>query len=106
MTDLDLERQVFEDYKSKYLDIYDKTEGDKPDDAASIINEADFARELIQRDEINVAYILAFLAEAYACNDFWDTQKSDAIVEICATEKRETARFKTMIAQYHFLGTI
>lgn len=43
---------------------------------------------------------------ADACNDFWDTQKSDATVEICATEKLETARFKTMIAQYHFLGTI
>ena len=159
VTDLDLEQQVFEDYKSKYLDIYDKTEGDKPDDAASIIDEADFAHELIQRDEINVAHILALLAEANAdqdsldpkirdvskakrkmvydllgserrlrskrnliekvieqlmprmtegqpiadaFNDFWDTKKSDAIVEICATEKLETAAFTTMIAHYHF----
>jgi type I restriction enzyme, R subunit len=61
---LDLDAQTFEDYKSKYLDIHDKTKADKPTDAASIIDEVDFELELIQRDEINVAYILALLAAA------------------------------------------
>lgn len=59
-----MDAQTFEDYKSKYLDIHDKAKTDKPTDAASIIDEVDFELELIQRDEINVAYILALLAAA------------------------------------------
>ncbi|EPX80258.1 type I restriction endonuclease subunit R [Litoreibacter arenae] len=77
--DLDLEAQIFEDYKSKYLDIHDKTKADKPDsDAVSIIDEVDFELELIQRDEINVAYILALLAEAFADQDSLDPKVRDA----------------------------
>lgn len=76
--DLDLKPQDFEDYKSKYLDIYDKTKADRPDDAASIIDEVDFELELIQRDEINVAYILGLLADAYADQDSLDPKARDA----------------------------
>ncbi len=76
--DLALEPQVFEDYKSKYLDIHDKTKTDKPDDAASIIDEVDFELELIQRDEINVAYILSLLSEALADQDSLDPKIRDA----------------------------
>ncbi len=77
-SELALEPQDFEDYKSKYLDIHDKTKADKPDDAASIIDEVDFELELIQRDEINVAYILGLLAEAYADQDSLDPKVRDA----------------------------
>ncbi|MEM7047879.1 MAG: type I restriction endonuclease subunit R [Pseudomonadota bacterium] len=62
--DLPLHKQQFEDYKSKYLDLYDiiqKTEHEK----ASILSEVDFELELIRRDEINVAYILRLLTEAH-----------------------------------------
>ena len=59
---IDLEAQTFEDYKSKYLDIYDRTRN-APEAGASIIDEVDFELELIQRDEINVAYILRLLSE-------------------------------------------
>ncbi|GAA6187837.1 type I restriction endonuclease subunit R [Litorivita sp. NS0012-18] len=76
--DLDLATQEFEDYKSKYLDIHDKTKTDKLDDAASIIGEVDFELELIQRDEINVAYILALLAEAFEDQDSLDPKTRDA----------------------------
>ena len=76
--DLDLEPQVFEDYKSKYLDIHDKAKAEKPDDAVSIIDEVDFELELIQRDEINVAYILALLSDAYAEQDSLDPKIRDA----------------------------
>ena len=76
--DLDLAAQEFEDYKSKYLDIHDKTKADKADEAASIIDEVDFELELIQRDEINVAYILALLAEAYEDQDSTDPKIRDA----------------------------
>ncbi len=60
--DLDLDEQTFEDYKSKYLDIYDRTRSDK-EEGVSIIDEVDFELELIHRDEINVAYILKLLAD-------------------------------------------
>ena len=75
---LNLDAQTFEDYKSKYLDIYDKTKTDRPDDAVSIIDEVDFELELIQRDEINVAYILALLADALVDADSLDPKIRDA----------------------------
>ncbi len=52
----------FEEYKTKYLDIHDRVR--RGDEAVSIIDEVDFELELIHRDEINVAYILALLAES------------------------------------------
>lgn len=76
--DLDMKPQDFEDYKSKYLDIHDKFKTEKPNDGASIIDEVDFELELIQRDEINVAYILSLLAEAYADEDSLDPKIKDA----------------------------
>ncbi len=60
--DLVMESQEFEDYKSKYLDLYDKTKKlDKP--KVSILDEVDFELELIHRDDITVTYILNLLAK-------------------------------------------
>ena len=60
--DLAMESQEFEDYKSKYLDLYDKTKKlDKP--KVSILDEVDFELELIHRDDITVTYILNLLAK-------------------------------------------
>jgi type I restriction enzyme R subunit len=59
--DLDMDAQTFEDYKSKYLDIFDRTRKDRDEEKASIIDEVDFELELIRRDEINVAYIIKLL---------------------------------------------
>lgn len=65
--DLTMTEQRFEDYKSKYLDIHDRACDATDDDArSSIVGEVDFELELIRRDNINVAYILALLAEANA----------------------------------------
>jgi type I restriction enzyme, R subunit len=61
--DLNMDEQTFEDYKSKYLDIYDRTRSRNEEKEESIIEEVDFELELIQRDEINVSYILKLLAE-------------------------------------------
>ncbi len=60
--DLDLSEQEFEDYKSKYLDIYDRSRSNE-EEGASIVEEVDFELELIHRDKVNVAYILKILAE-------------------------------------------
>jgi type I restriction enzyme R subunit len=62
--DLGLDEQEFEDYKSKYLDMYDRTAEDK--EKVSILNDVDFEVELIHRDEINVTYILRLLAQMKA----------------------------------------
>ena len=65
--DLTMTEQRFEDFKSKYLDIHDRArDASDVDPKASIVGEVDFELELIRRDNINVAYILALLAEASA----------------------------------------
>jgi type I restriction enzyme R subunit len=53
-----MDEQDFEDYKSKYLDIYDKVKTNTKKEKDSILLDVDFELELIQRDEINVSYIL------------------------------------------------
>jgi len=60
--DLTMTPQLFEDYKSKYLDLYEKVRSDHHKEKTSILEDIDFELELIHRDEINVAYILKLLA--------------------------------------------
>lgn len=62
INDLKINEQTFEDYKSKYLDIYDKVRKDTVKQKESILEDIDFEIELIHRDTINVAYILKLLA--------------------------------------------
>ena len=61
--DLPITEQEFEDYKSKYLDLYDKVKNDHQKQKTSILNDIDFELELIHRDQVNVAYILKLLAQ-------------------------------------------
>lgn len=61
--DLGIEEQEFEDYKSKYLDLYDKVKTETGGEKASILEEVDFELELLAMDVINVAYILTLLAK-------------------------------------------
>ncbi|MEM1324545.1 MAG: type I restriction endonuclease subunit R [Bacteroidota bacterium] len=61
--DLAMDAQTFEDYKSKYLDLYQATRSLTTKEKASILNDLDFELELIRRDDINVAYILQLLAQ-------------------------------------------
>ncbi|MDY0196561.1 MAG: type I restriction endonuclease subunit R [Tenuifilaceae bacterium] len=82
---LDMDEQHFEDYKSKYLDLYDKT---KPHDKekVSILDDVDFELELIHRDEINVSYIIQLLIKlkANSKKDAEQTQKE--IINLLNTE--------------------
>lgn len=61
-SDLSMSEQMFEDYKSKYLDLYEKIKTDKTSEKVSILEDVDFEFELIAKDEINVSYILKLLA--------------------------------------------
>ncbi len=59
--DLAMNEQLFEDYKSKYLDLYDKVKIYRQKEKVSILEDVDFELELIHRDEINVNYIIQLL---------------------------------------------
>lgn len=59
--DLAMNEQLFEDFKSKYLDLYDKVKSGHQKEKVSILEDVDFELELIHRDEINVAYIIQLL---------------------------------------------
>ena len=61
--DMDLSEQEFEDFKSKYLDIYERSRSEG--EGVSIVEEVDFELELIHKDDVNVAYILTLLAELH-----------------------------------------
>lgn len=61
--DVTMSAQRFEDFKSKYLDLHETVKSDSDGEKESIIDDVDFELELIQRDEINVAYILELLAK-------------------------------------------
>ena len=61
--DLKMGEQEFEDYKSKYLDLYDSIKSNKESEKVSILEDVDFELELIHKDEINVNYILMLLGK-------------------------------------------
>jgi type I restriction enzyme, R subunit len=61
--DLKMTEQLFEDFKSKYLDLYDKVKSDHQKEKVSILEDVDFELELIHRDEINVNYIIQLLVK-------------------------------------------
>ena len=66
--DLSLPAQRFADYRSAYLDLYDKVKSDNQVQKACILNDVDFELELIRRDVINVQYILQLLARLYSAD--------------------------------------
>lgn len=84
--DLAIEEQKFEDYKSKYLDLYDKVKSNHQKEKVSILEDVDFELELIHRDEINVAYIIQLLIKlkANVKKDVQQTEKE--IFNLLSTE--------------------
>jgi len=61
--DLNIPEQKFNDFQSKYLDLYEKMKGSGGPEKVSVLDDVDFELELIRRDNINVAYILSLLKE-------------------------------------------
>jgi len=58
--DLGISEQEYLDYRSKYLDLYEKANSSDKE-KASALEDVDFELELMHRDIINVAYILNLL---------------------------------------------
>ena len=72
---LSMNEQQFNDYKSKYLDLYEKAKPGNQKEKVSILEDVDFELELIHRDEINVVYILKLLANLHNGADKEKRQK-------------------------------
>lgn len=66
--DLEIGDQEFEEFKSKYLDVYESvatSSGEK----VSILADLDFELELVKRDEVNVGFILRLIAQMVGASD-------------------------------------
>ncbi len=53
--------QNYEDYKSRYLTLYENVKTERNGQKVSILEDIDFAIEVIQTDKINVTYIMNLL---------------------------------------------
>ena len=82
--DLEISEQDFEDYKSKYLDIYDKVRNDNSRDKDSILNDVDFEIELVHRDEITLYYILSLIKQLVRIESKVYAKKRKALTNIIA----------------------
>jgi len=84
--DLGMDEQTFENYKSKYLDLYDTIRSETQKEKVSILNDIDFELELIRRDEINVTYILTLLAKLYDSEPKEQAEQRKAISDMLGSE--------------------
>jgi type I restriction enzyme R subunit len=83
---LKMTEQLFEDYKSKYLDLYDKVKNEHQKEKVSILEDVDFELELIHRDEINVAYIIQLLIKLKSQTQKDTTKAEQEIFNLLSTE--------------------
>jgi type I restriction enzyme R subunit len=84
--DLQMGEQLFADYRSKYLDLYDKVRGDTEKEKVSILDDIDFELELIRRDKINVSYIIALLQNLQDATPEEREKQHKSIMNILDTE--------------------
>ena len=84
--DLPMDEQLFADYRSKYLDLYDKVRSDTEKEKVSILDDIDFELELIRRDKINVSYIIALLQNMQDAKPADREKHRKAILGILDTE--------------------
>lgn len=84
--DLPMDEQVFADYRSKYLDLYDKVRNEGEKEKVSILDDIDFELELIRRDKINVSYIISLLKNLQDTNASDREKQHKTIMGILDTE--------------------
>lgn len=83
---LGMDEETFENYKSKYLDLYDKVKHNNQKQKTSILDDVDFELELIHRDQINVAYILKLLAKLKQAKTTEAQKQKKAIIDLLSGE--------------------
>jgi type I restriction enzyme R subunit len=84
--DVQMSEQLFEDFKSKYLDLYDKVKSNHQKEKVSILEDVDFELELIHRDEINVNYIIQLLIKLKSQTQKDTTKAEQEIFNLLSTE--------------------
>lgn len=84
--DLPMSEQLFADFRSKYLDLYDKVRSDKQKEKVSILDDIDFEVELISRDKINVSYIINLLNNMKGKSQEEQARARKSIIDILDTE--------------------
>lgn len=98
--DLSMPEQTFEDYKSKYLDLYDKNKNNSQKEKISILNDLDFELELIHRDEIKVTYILKLLGKLKDASPEEQEKQKKAIVELIIGEAQLLRSKRELIEKF------
>jgi len=84
--DLPIDEQVFADFRSKYLDLYDKVRSETQKEKVSILDDIDFEIELISRDKINVSYIISLLHNMKEKSEEEQSKTRKTIMDILDTE--------------------
>jgi len=82
--DLDITEQEFEDFKSKYIDIYEKVRNGSATEKESILNDVDFEIELVHKDEVTVYYILSILKQMVKIDNKSFEKKRKAVTDLIA----------------------
>jgi len=82
--DLGMTDQRFADFRSAYLDLYDKVKSDNQKEKVSILDDVDFELELIHRDVVNVQYILQLLAQLYDAQEAEKTNIKKRLIDALA----------------------
>lgn len=98
-SDLAMNEQSFEDYKSKYLDLHDKVKTDHNKEKVSILEDVDFELELIHRDDVNVAYILRLLANLKGHKQDDKDKQKKAIIDLLTNDVKLRSK-KSLIEKF------
>lgn len=89
---INIEEQEFEDYRSKYLDLYDEVKSKTTKEKVSILNDLDFEVELLKRDDINVSYIMLLLKELNPKSESYVKDKEFILKLLDGSEKLRSKR--------------
>lgn len=85
-SDTSIAEQTFENFKGKYLDIYDKVKQNREKEKTSILDDVDFELELVRRDEVNVSYILRLIARMVGASKEKQVQLRQTIADTMASD--------------------
>lgn len=80
--EIGMDEQEFQDYSSKYLDLKDKVRKETGAEKTSILDDIDFELELIQKDTVNVAYIIKLLAKFKVASPSEVKTQKKAIIDL------------------------
>lgn len=85
---IEIDEQTFENFKGKYLDIYDKVKHEQSKEKVSILEEVDFELELVRRDEVNVTYILGLISRMVGADEEKQREIKKTITDTLASDAK------------------